>query len=531
MGTRPIKRTLAVIDLETDPFMHGREPMPFAAGFYDGQTYMQFWGDSCVAELLTFLETRRPHIIYAHNGGKFDYWYLSHAITPPIKFIGARLVKAKLGPHELRDSYKIIPAPLSAYKKDAIDYSIMERAERDAHRAEITDYLRSDCVYLYDLVHAFREQFGDVLTIGGAAMKEIVKRYTLPKLKASEDQYFRPFFHGGRCEIFEVGEIKRRGNWKIFDVNSMYPFVMAGASHPMGLPASATSRLPKKGFFMATVDATSRGALPFKTKNGLTFPHGRNIFNACSHEILAGLELGILKIHDVKTCYVWNTLVKFDAFVDYFAAQKIAAEKSGDKIGRLFSKLLMNNAFGKFAQNPERFKDFALFLDADKCEAAGYEVAGMLGDRVIGSRPAIAAYGWHNVATAASITSAARAILLRALRAARRPIYCDTDSIICAALGPEAEQHPSKLGAWKLEAEVDTLFIAAKKIYAAQHRGQFYKADGAPIKSACKGAPVAPEIIARIARGEHHLAAIDAPSVRIGRPQKFITRTLARAEI
>ncbi len=528
---RPPRRTLAVIDLETDPFKHDRVPLPFAAGYYDGQRYMQFWGDDCVACLLDFLATCPPHVIYAHNGGKFDYWYLAHAISAPLKFIGARLVKARLGRHELRDSFKILPAPLKAYQKEKIDYTIMERNEREKHRGEISEYLRSDCVYLFDLVARFREQFGDVLTIGGAAMHEIERRYSLPKLNESADAALRPYFHGGRCEAFEIGELRpRRGAWKVYDVNSMYPAVMASEAHPVGPPAGVLDRLPHRGFYLATIEATSRGALPLRTKQGLAFPHARDVFNATSHEIRAARALGLLDIHKVRQCYVWQDTTRFDQFVEFFMRQKIEAENSGDKAGRLFAKLLMNNAFGKFAQNPLRFKEFELFIDEEKCTANGYELEGILGDRIIGARPAAAQHGWFNVATAASITGAARATLLHALHGARRVIYCDTDSIICEAIGPDAVIDPLKLGAWKIETRADTFFIAAKKLYAAQHKGSFRDDKGEPIKSACKGAPVPPEIIARIARGELYTAAIEAPSMRLGSPAKFITRTLARAD-
>ena len=527
---RAPKRSLAVIDLETDPFMHGRDPMPFAAGYHDGQRYMQFWGDDCVAQLIDFLQHAcPPHVIYAHNGGKFDYWYMAHAISAPLKFIDSRLVTARLGQHELRDSYKILPVPLSAYHKDKIDYALMERSVREKHRAEISDYLRGDCLNLYELVARFREQFGDVLTIGGAAMREITKRYDLPKLNAAADAVFRPYFHGGRCEAFEIGKLRpRRGNWKAYDVNSMYPAVMAKCAHPIGQPDYVTDKLPRSGFYLATIDATSRGALPLRTKQGLSFPHAREIFNATSHEIIAAKKLGLLDIHKVVQCYAWTATTKFDAFVEFFMQQKIAAERIGDKAARIFAKLLMNNAYGKFAQNPERFKDYELFITAEKCEDAGYEIAGTLHDRIIGARPADTRRGWHNVATAASITGAARATLLHALHGARRPIYCDTDSIICEALGPDTKIHPTTLGAWKLELEADTFYIAAKKIYSAEHRGKFRDAEGVPLKSACKGAPVGPEIIARIAEGELYSAAIEAPSVRIGAPLKYITRTLAR---
>jgi hypothetical protein len=53
------------------------------------------------------------------------------------------------------------------------------------------------------------------------------------------------------------------------------------------------------------------------------------------------------------------------------------------------------------------------------------------GDFCIWERPSPRRGGFYNIATAASITGAARANLLRNLSLSDRPIYCDTDSIIC----------------------------------------------------------------------------------------------------
>ena len=67
---------IAVIDFETDPFLYDRVPEPFSAGFYDGETYIDFWGDDCADQLICYLESRKDNlIIYAHNGGKFDFYY------------------------------------------------------------------------------------------------------------------------------------------------------------------------------------------------------------------------------------------------------------------------------------------------------------------------------------------------------------------------------------------------------------------------------------------------------------------------
>lgn len=527
---------IGIIDLETDPFLHGREPVPFAAGFYDGEIYKDFWGDDCVKQLLAFLKSYpKSLVIFAHNGGKFDYWYLAHALAEPLLFIDSRLVKAKLYHHEVRDSLKILPVPLAAIQKDNIDYKLMERSKREKHKIEILKYLQSDCRYLYDAVAAFVMKFGDVLTIGGAAIKELSKHYKIPRISPEQDGIYRQFFHGGRCECFEVGQIESRRGLKLYDVNSLYPFCQASFEHPVGAADYECQDIPDTPFYLAHICADSKGALPVRTKNGLTFPHGHVETFCTSHELRMAQKLGLAKITQVIKVYAWNETTTFEKFVTEWSDYKIAAEKSGDKIGRTIGKLIPNNAYGKFAQNPERFREFKIFESIQECVESGYEPEGELGTRIVGKVPAkITPRMYKNVAVAASVTGAGRAVWLHAFACAERPVYGDTDSLWCERLPLELD--PYKLGAWKLEATADRLYVGGKKMYAAWNRKTgFYKPSDTgelcAIKIASKGVRMKPEDIARVACGEILTVPIDAPSLRVGREAHFIARKIARTAI
>ena len=65
-------RKIAVVDSETDPFKYGRVPAPFIWGYYNGNEYHYF---NTTYELVEFLKPRNE-IIYAHNGGKFDWHFV-----------------------------------------------------------------------------------------------------------------------------------------------------------------------------------------------------------------------------------------------------------------------------------------------------------------------------------------------------------------------------------------------------------------------------------------------------------------------
>lgn len=514
------KYKIATADIETDPFLFGRVPHPFTCGFFDGETYIDFWGDDCIAEMMEHINSLPDdYRIYVHNGGGFDFWYMQDFITNPVFFINKRIAKCGLMErHELRDSYKMVPVPLSAWAKESIDYAKLEEKVRNKHKKEIRYYQMMDCRHLYDMVTRFIEDYGDHLTIGSAAMSHLKKDHPNKTESMHYDALFRPYYLGGRVECFQRGEV--RGDLKLYDVNSLYPSVMRNFPHPLSNGYKIRFKLPDNGnVYFAKIRAESKGALAIKGKRGLEFPHGENVFSACSHEILAARQLGLLKIKQVIECREFTDSQVFNTYIDRFSDIKIKAEEAGDKGGRTFAKLFMNNAYGKFGQDPSKYRDCKLFDGIDDADAEGYTLCGEFGDRFIGERPVeLKPWSFKNVAIAASITSAARATLLRGIHNARNVVYCDTDSLVCEAL--EEELHETKLGAWKLEAEGDTIHIAGKKMYA------FWK-DGKCVKRASKGVQLDPEIIKQIAVSNEVVPVkIDAPVLRVAKEARFIKRNI-----
>lgn len=521
-GTKKSKareRPIAVIDFETDPFMYGRVPRPFAGGYFDGSRFVHFWGDDCIEQLCAFLETLPPSIIYAHNGGRFDFFFLLERLSNPLRIIAGRIVSAKLGRHELRDSFAILPVPLASYDKTEIDYRLFERGEREAHRAAIVDYLRDDCVNLHELVSAFDARFGRRLTIASTAMAELRKVHEVEKCGDSHDAVFRPFYFGGRVECFEVGEL--RDDFVIADVNSMYPHAMANFDHPGGRMYECRSSVdlddPRLSF--AIIDATSRGALPVRTKLGLSFPSERGAYYATAHEIRAGIETGRLVIHRCVTAYYCEVQQRFDGFVQQFMADKIDAEQRGDKAGRLLAKLALNSAYGKFAQDPANFAEYWLRRPDDPLPDKGFDLYSDFGFVEVWRKPSVPHWSaYYDCAIAASITGAARAELLRAIDGAERPVYCDTDSLIARKVN--APIHATRLGAWKIEETADRVAIAGKKLYSCSRGGEW-------VKWACKGVDIAPTHILDIARGHVHDFKREAPSFTLKQTQ-FIQRKVKR---
>lgn len=524
--TNAVNRQIATIDFETDPFLYGREPVPFCAGFYSTDCgFCYFWGADCVARLCEFIAgLKSPHVIYAHNGGKFDFHFLLQFLENPIKIISSRIAKVKLGIHELRDSYCIIPIPLSAYQKDSIDYRHLEATVREGHKAEIISYLKTDCVSLFDIVSRFIDRFGPQLTIGGTAIKTLRKMHPFDTTSKHHDDKFRKYYFGGRVEAFKTGII--RGDWRVYDVNSMYPFVMSESKHPTGkrYKTGYNRIIDRHGriagfadapFYFAMIKCRQSGAFPVRAKNApLNFEVHEGVFYVTSHELKAAIATGRVSDVEVLEVAVPDETITFTEYVSRFMEEKIRSKSRKDKAGEIFAKLLLNSAYGKFAQNPTHYFDYWI----GEPESDDYEIYSSDINSIDIWRKPSKRESFYDVATAASITGAARSVLMRALSLAVNPVYCDTDSIICEGLNCDLDD--CKLGAWKLEAMGDTVAIAGKKMYALRQGNDY-------VKSASKGVILTGAEIFGLCGGVAKNWKNEAPSFSIGKNRlKFIQRTI-----
>lgn len=535
---------IATFDFETDPgepplldpvtgrtIAEGLKIAPFAWGFFDGVKYASHYGEEhCAQKFVEFIrEIDDPHIIYAHNGGMFDFLFLLPWLEKEMFIINGRIVECRIGRHVLRDSFAIIPVALKAFgDKREIEIDKLKRSVRRKHKAEIMDYMRQDCEGLWKGVNVYRERFGLSLTMASTALKELEKTHggkgkVIKRLNANLDGFFRQFYYGGRVECFAKGIIKRE--LRAYDVNSMYPFIMASRKHPVGNSYVESREITDDTDF-AIVRAWSKGALPVRTKEGLRFMRDGGVatFAATGHEIREGMRLGVLKIDAVEAAFTCDEHADFAAFVDPLYAMRNEAKARGDKIDTLFLKLVLNSAYGKTALDPNDFcEHWITGPGRDMPEGDGWRAIVMAGDYVVWQRslaeiaPEKIAKKYINVATAASITGGARSVLLEAIESAASPIYCDTDSVIAESLPVAAND--TELGAWKLEAEADQAAIAARKIYALWREEKC-------IKLACKGARLTPDQIRSVAEGGAVLWQAPVPKLSLDGRQQYVHRVI-----
>lgn len=504
------QRCIAILDFETDPFDNISRDFifPFLAILYgDDFEPVIIWDedhDKFVAAVIRAIEALPGrYIVYAHNGGKFDFLFLVHALRGDVKFKGRGIMSARIGNHELRDSFHIIPEKLASYQKDSFDYKKLVRGKRATYREEIIRYCLADCRYLLEIVKPFIERFGLKLSIGQAAMAEIRQHYEITKFSAGWDAYVRQFYFGGRVQCLK-GSGEFVGDYKLIDVNSLYPSVMAAYNHPTGgfHEYEIHGGPIRENTFFVKLWCKNRGALISRSETGETIAtQTEGVFNTTIHEFNVAVKHGLISDIQIIECLdcikqtdfknfvipLYENRLKTKAALAELKAKKLDTTATFIDLKRddIFYKLLLNNGYGKFCQDPRRYKEhyitdaneqppdewFSSIYDLGYPDCEKHLQAAFESDRYwIWSKPS-PSFRYNNVGTGASITGAARAVLLDALQYTRSPIYCDTDSIICTGWDERQLQiDKTALGAWDLEDEFSRVLIAGKKLYAEWHK-------------------------------------------------------------
>lgn len=524
-------REIWTVDCETDPFKRGRIPKPFIWGAYNGSEYHQF---DTSDGMVDFFYDRRV-LVYAHNGGRFDWHYCLHRLEPysDVLVIAGRMAKFCIGEAEYRDSYNLLPMPLrSGGAKFEIDYGILELAERHkpANRILIEERLRTDCVYLYQMLEKFIGDYGLHLTFPSASMHAWSKLSGIekPETNSTFYQLFEPYYFGGRVECFESGIIERP--LKLYDINSAYSFAML-SKHPWGeIPHESTTLPDRKEAIercFITIECSSRGALPFRDDSGgLRFPSDgeSRLHHITGWEFLAARETGCLNSFRIEKVLQLPLSIDFVGYMDNFYKVKVAAKEAGDAFAYECAKRFLCSLYGKFGSNPDNYFEYRLipprYLDA-AFESEGFMFCAFVGDLALCARPVSEHKArFYNVAVAASITGYVRAYLWRAIKAAHGVVYCDTDCILASDF-PGIATDPTKLGSWKLESHIDYAAIAGKKMYALRTTDGGYK-------TASKGVRLTPAEIIRIAQGETVEYDPEIPQYSFKQGVRFVPREIRK---
>lgn len=485
------------------------------AGFYDGRNY--HFCDSIDALLNRILAKRnRDRIIFAHNGGRFDFLFLFDALTKKNKKVslitqGPRVTALKIeitkptkrwdkkkhkwvwsGAHyiTLQDSVALLPRKLEqlceTFKPEhmkmtgAIDFE-KEKVSKDneLHR----QYLEADCKCLWEILDKYRQlpyirDVGFKMTLASTALA--AWRTTLKeKIRTTPDdiqEFVRHSYAGGRCEIFR--QVMPKG--ACYDVNSLYPTMML---KPLPVEYICESRDPFEfGFHDVTVEVpeTYMPILWVKTPK-LIFPTGRFRGVYFSEELKLAVEQGARIIKHHKG---YHFSERSDLFTDYINdCYQLRLDNPGTDLDFL-GKNLMTNTYGKFAERET--KEILMRVDPKDADSWPKAFKYFISEQMFNKRGFIKIEHYNRSPhmlchIASAITAWGRIHMARNIYLPRQDsiYYTDTDSGFITGELPSGKN----LGELKKEYDIKSGFFLLPK-------GYYLELDPRDAKSIEKHGPV-----------------------------------------
>lgn len=481
--------------------------------------------------------------IFAHNGAAFDSLKI-HEITMEMAVIekaqyfmsDSAGIGYKVKYQNMRhavtfmDSYRLLPASLKKlcetfhvkHQKIELDGVLPEQIKRD-NIDLYWEYLKHDCLSLQDILYSFWKMLydkhgniGDLpMTLASLALR-LFRLYIDTGIMTPNNKYQKALerlaYHGGMTQCLEVGEFE---NVSVYDVNSMYPFVMQKYEYP-------TSYL---GYITRTYDNTKCGLwhVRFEQSRHDIPPFIFDLTNEvsyCGEAVCTTSELEhLIKIGGTFTLIegrIWlRTGPIFREFVTEFYEERKQAVARGDDAMAFVLKILLNSVYGKFAEREEGYR---IVMASAKERIAILKTAGEyynLGNFIAVLEPRQVRHMF--VGIAAMITAYARVTLHQLIMyyvdRGFRVIYCDTDSVHVAYTStdiPNASFIGSELGAQKVEYTGPAVY-AGKKLYATQ---KYTKAKG--VGRAIKQGKLTYQVIQKLAleNGKERIYFDTFPSVK-----------------
>ncbi len=293
-------------------------------------------------------------------------------------------------------------------------------------------------------------------------------------------QLARDAYHGGRVEVFRVGET--RGPLYLLDVRSEYPSVMQSEDYPTvlrgiygGLSAAELADLMESYAVVALVDIdTSEPVFPYSDSSPLLFPIGTFRTTLTTGELATAIENDAL-VSCLRVA-VYDRAPIFRNYVTELSGLRSDAIKRGDPFAAWVLKHLLNNLYGKFGQRGRKSKRIATTKDLsvkvwDEIDGETGEryrmrqLAGVIEQHWIEGESALS-----HPAIAAHVTGYGRRLLWSLIRRAGQAnvLYCDTDSVLVNQVGYDRLKpllHGDKLGSLHLDKIVQTAVLRCPKDY------------------------------------------------------------------
>lgn len=389
----------------------------------------------------------------------------------------------------LWDSLKIIPLSIRdeakafglSMEKGELDYSAFRERGHCLTPEEI-DYIRRDVQIDAQALNFMRDYGLSKMTIGSCALADYRRiaggekgfRKTFPVLTAEDDAFIRHAYKGGFTYVNPKYAGIELGNGISYDVNSLYPSVMAscdGQLLPYGEPEwfyGCPKPTQSKPLWIARVSLSFKikpdhipciqikGNLSFIPTEYLTDSDGDVELTVTSVDWqLITMQYDVSNVSWIGGYRFKASDNLFKQYVNKWVAVKNQATIEGNNGMRTIAKLMLNSLYGKFATQ--------IVVKSRKPVIRGDVLA--YEDLPETSRDAI------YLPVGCFITAWARYKTITTAQACGdRFVYSDTDSVkIIGEDAPDIDIDPVRLGAWKDEGHFTRIKALRAKTYITEY--------------------------------------------------------------
>lgn len=295
------------------------------------------------------------------------------------------------------------------------------------------------------------------------------------------NEFVRNSYMGGRNECYKLGEFIGEDLVK-FDVNSMYPYVMAENEYPTKLAQVCPS--PRLDYLYESLEkysviadcyiCTNEPVYGKRIGGKLCFPTGRFRTHLCSETLKYAIESN--HVFDVVKAILYEKAPIFDRYVGFFYALKEQYSIENDPVWREIVKMFLNSLYGKFGE----LRDIEILNEPDISgelyrENIYFEDTGEFGIEWSGFGRHVITRGKKEAPTsqpaiASHVTDNARLYLWKLMNTVGREnvYYVDTDSLICPkkpSLSRFSSFMGEDIGKLKIEAQGQYMELRGCKDY------------------------------------------------------------------
>lgn len=273
-------------------------------------------------------------------------------------------------------------------------------------------------------------------------------RVTFPELSLLDDEFIRKAYKGGWVYVNPKYQNKELDNITVYDVNSLYPYVMHDCYLPIGKPYYRT---PTTGDLFVVQFETQfkikKDKLPtVQIKGNVMYKSTEYIKESIGEVTLTMTNIDYQLFHDhYNIDYELNPrYICFKGmtgglanYIDGYMSIKERATIEHNESERFLAKRYMNSPYGKTGMKPNRISRVP-YMDTD--EIIKFNDVQTESESIY-------------VPYATFVCAYARNLIIRAAQQEfKNFVYADTDSLhLLGADHPEIKVHPTKLGYFKNE--------------------------------------------------------------------------------